>query len=329
MGDELKKWISTFGCWRDGRVRGGAWSSSLEKAEMSKQHFFCQDKDACLIYIRDRREKMREKELNLYEEEPYEKGLNENQENVNATRVNASKIDVRVAELQKESGPSNFGGSKAGFWEEFESLQQQCKHLYSRKEGQRPENKAKNRYKNILPFDHTRVVLRGMGEKPGDDYINANYIHHEEESLGGGKPYKQYIATQGCVGGTRGDFYHMIWQERSLLVVMTTKVMERGKTKCARYWPEVEQTEEYGGYTVTNLTEETSKDYTLREFKVSKGDESRRVFHYHFLGWPDHGTPEDPGSVLNFLHDVNIKQESLGNKIIVDIINIVTTLILI
>ena len=171
------------------------------------------------------------------------------------------------------------------------------------------------RYKNILPFDHTRVVLRGMGEKPGDDYINANYIHHEEESLGcGNKPYKQYIATQGCVGGTRGDFYHMIWQEKSLLVVMTTKVMERGKTKCARYWPEVEQTEEYGGYTVTNLSEETSKDYTLREFSVSKGDETRRIFHYHFLGWPDHGTPEDPGSVLNFLHDVNIKQESLGKS---------------
>ena len=172
------------------------------------------------------------------------------------------------------------------------------------------------RYKNILPFDHTRVVLRGMGEKPGDDYINANYIHHEEESLGGGnKPYKQYIATQGCVGGTRGDFYHMIWQEKSLLVVMTTKVMERGKTKCARYWPEVEQTEEYGGYTVTNLSEETSKDYTLREFSVSKADETRRIFHYHFLGWPDHGTPEDPGSVLNFLHDVNIKQESLGKSL--------------
>merc|ERR1712156_1272424 len=50
---------------------------------------------------------------------------------------------------------------------------------------------------------------------------------------------------------------------------------------------------------------------TLREFSVSKGDETRRIFHYHFLGWPDHGTPEDPGSVLNFLHDVNIKQESL------------------
>jgi len=230
----------------------------------------------------------------------------------NATRVNAGKIDVRVAELQKESGPSSFGGGKAGFWEEFESLQQQeCKHLYSRKEGQKPENKAKNRYKNILPFDHTRVALRGVEDLPGADYINANYIRHEEEPGPGARPLKQYIATQGCVGGTRGHLYHMIWQEHTLLVVMTTKVMERGKQKCARYWPEVDQTEEYGVYSVTNQQEETSKDYTLREFLLTKGEESRRVYHYHFLGWPDHGTPEDPGSVLNFLHDVNIKQESM------------------
>ena len=99
-----------------------------------------------------------------------------------------------------------------------------------------------------------------------------------------------------------------------MLVVMNTKVMERGKTRCARYWPEVGQTEEFGGHTVTNIIEDTSKDYTLREFKVSKGDESRSVFHFHFLGWPDHGAPEDPGSFLKFLHAVNIKQESLGNK---------------
>ena len=89
----------------------------------------------------------------------------------------------------------------------------------------------------------------------------------------------------------------------------------------------MEQTEEYGGYTVTNVTEETSKDYTLREFLVSKGEESRRVFHYHFLGWPDHGTPEDPGSVLNFLHDVNIKQESLGKIIIIVVVVIVVIVV--
>ena len=70
-------------------------------------------------------------------------------------------------------------------------------------------------------------------------------------------------------------------------------------------------------------------DYTLREFLVTKGEESRRVFHYHFLGWPDHGTPEDPGSVLNFLHDVNIKQESLGNITIIFTIIITITIIII
>ena len=146
-----------------------------------------------------------------------------------------------------------------------------------------------HRYKNILPFDHTRVILRDVDDKPGADYINANYINHEDENLAG-KPFKQYIATQGCVSSTRADLWHMIWQEKTLLIVMTTKEVERGKTKCARYWPEPEKTEEYGNYTVVNVSEESSKDYTLREFLVSKKDseeeESRKIFHFHFLGWP-------------------------------------------
>jgi len=237
----------------------------------------------------------------------------------NATRVNAGKIEVRVAELQKESGPSALGGGKAGFWEEFESLQlQEGKNLYSRKEGQKPENKAKNRYKNILPFDHTRVVLNVEEDRPGADYINANYINCEWEGEAGqgGPAYKRYIATQGCVAATRADFWQMVWQEDSRLIVMTTKEVERGKTKCARYWPEPDSGvagEEYGVFRVLCTSQQSSKDYTLREFSVSREgeqDQARTVFHFHFLGWPDHGTPEDPGSVLNFLHDVNLKQES-------------------
>ena len=122
----------------------------------------------------------------------------------NNTRIPASDIGRRVEELQKEyekakdganagmsgsmhNGNGDISGStmtlnsssvssnvKAGFKEEFESLQQQeCKHLFSRKEGQRAENRAKNRYKNILPFDHTRVILVDV-EPDGTDYINAN-----------------------------------------------------------------------------------------------------------------------------------------------------------
>lgn len=92
----------------------------------------------------------------------------------NATRITAATIESRVLILSKET--QNNG--KAGFWEEFEFLQQQeCKHLYTRREGQRAENRQKNRYKNILPFDYTRVVLRGVDSStPGSDYINANII---------------------------------------------------------------------------------------------------------------------------------------------------------
>ncbi|XP_053256788.1 tyrosine-protein phosphatase non-receptor type 11-like isoform X3 [Podarcis raffonei] len=97
----------------------------------------------------------------------------------NATRIIAANIENRVKELNKMADHSE--KAKQGFWEEFEMLQQQeCKFLYPRKEGQRAENKAKNRYKNILPFDTTRVALRDVDESvPGSDYINANYIKNK------------------------------------------------------------------------------------------------------------------------------------------------------
>ncbi|XP_049946820.1 tyrosine-protein phosphatase corkscrew-like [Schistocerca serialis cubense] len=227
----------------------------------------------------------------------------------NATRINASGIESRVRELQKENGQST---GKAGFWEEFESLQQQeCKHLFSRKEGQKPENRNKNRYKNILPFDHTRVKLRDVDPSvPGSEYINANYIRPDDEAGDSGCG-RCYIATQGCLPATTGDFWEMVWQENTRVIVMTTKEVERGKNKCVRYWPEEGQSKDFGRVRVRNLSESSTADYTLREFAVSLGDE-RKVYHYHFQAWPDHGVPSDPGCVLNFLHDVNARQESCG-----------------
>lgn len=232
----------------------------------------------------------------------------------NATRIKASTIENRVKQLSKENGQNS---GKAGFWEEFEHLQQQeCKHLFSRKDGQRPENRAKNRYKNILPFDMTRVKLNDVDpDVPFSDYINANYIKVDDESTLDGHN-KTYIATQGCLQNTISDFWSMVWQGNTRVIVMTTKEVERGKPKCVRYWPDEGQTKEYGKYKLQHISESSNADYTLREFSVTKEGEAepRSVFHYHFTAWPDHGVPSDPGCVLNFLHDVNQRQESIPDS---------------
>lgn len=124
--------------------------------------------------------------------------------------------------------------------------------------------------------------------------------------------YKTYIATQGCLNHTIADFWNMIWQENTRVIVMTTKEIERSKPKCARYWPDQGQTKEWGHAKVTCLTENSTSDYTLREFLFSwKNKEERRIYQYHFQVWPDHGVPSDPGCVLNFLHDVNARQEQI------------------
>lgn len=226
----------------------------------------------------------------------------------NATRINASNIEDRVSELLKENG--NVDG-KGGFWEEFENLQQQeCKHLYKRDEGRKPENRPKNRYKNILPFDHSRVILN-KENGIDTDYVNANYIAGLVEGH-----RKRYIATQGCLPVSVSDFWAMVWQDNCRVIVMTTKETERGRTKCTRYWPDDKQMiKTFGNYSVMLKEEEHTAYYIFREMKVwvdnSEGTEPRSVYQFHYTGWPDHGVPDDPSSVLNILEDVNIKQNHI------------------
>ena len=109
-----------------------------------------------------------------------------------------------------------------------------------------------------------------------------------------------------------------ILREINSFSVMTTKEVERGKPKCQKYWPDLNgAADSFGPFTIKTISEETHHDYILREFLVSKSNnakDERKIFHYHFQAWPDHGVPGDPGCVLNFLHDVNLKQESLEPK---------------
>uniref|UniRef100_A0A8C6SXT1 protein-tyrosine-phosphatase n=2 Tax=Neogobius melanostomus TaxID=47308 RepID=A0A8C6SXT1_9GOBI len=228
----------------------------------------------------------------------------------NATRINAANIENRVRELNKVA--DNSEKPKQGFWEEFEVLQQQeCKLLYPRKEGQKAENKSKNRYKNILPFDTTRVEIRETDpDIPGSDYINANYI----QVSGLINESKVFIATQGCLQNTVPDFWKMVYQENTRVIVMTTKEMERGRNKCVRYWPDLHGTKEYGRILVRNVDERPAQDYILRKLEVTRLDRKepvRYIWHYQYLTWPDHGVPNEPGGVLWFLEEVNRTQSTL------------------
>ncbi|KAM6967733.1 tyrosine-protein phosphatase non-receptor type 6 [Aplochiton taeniatus] len=231
-----------------------------------------------------------------------------------STRVNAADIDSRVRLLDKTAQKDQEGEgdkkSKAGFWEEFDALQKlEAKIKKSREEGQRPENKSKNRYKNILPFNETRVILKDADpDVVGSDYINANYI---KNTLREPEDQKVYIATQGCLSTTINDFWQMVWQEGSRVIVMTTREVEKGRNKCAPYWPEPNSMAERGNYVVTCVSERDATDYKARILEVAPKDQSdspRTIWHYQFLSWPDHGVPQEPGGVLSFLDQVNCKQ---------------------
>ncbi|XP_021251553.1 tyrosine-protein phosphatase non-receptor type 6 isoform X2 [Numida meleagris] len=229
-----------------------------------------------------------------------------------ATRVNAADIENRVHELNKKSLSEET--SKAGFWEEFDSLQkQEAKQLFDRHEGQRPENKSKNRYKNILPFDHSRVILQGRDPNiPGSDYINANYV--KNNLISPDECTKTYIASQGCLDTTVNDFWQMVWQENTHIIVMTTREVEKGRNKCVPYWPEAGSTKEYGPYLVENVGEHDALEYKLRHLCVCPINDSeavREIWQYQYLSWPDHGVPSEPGGVLSFLDQINQKQESI------------------
>lgn len=132
---------------------------------------------------------------------------------------------------------------------------------------------------------------------------------------------KRYIATQGPLATTVNDFWWMVWQENSKVIVMTTKEQERGKNKCVRYWPDKDVDQEppgvrtFGSIRVETLIEKLCVDFNLRELRVSNltdtASEPRVLYQYHFTAWPDHGVPSDPGCVLNFLQEVNLKQEQV------------------
>ncbi|XP_073777797.1 receptor-type tyrosine-protein phosphatase F isoform X10 [Danio rerio] len=159
-------------------------------------------------------------------------------------------------------------------------------------------NKPKNRYANVIAYDHSRVVLTPVDGVPGSDYINSNYID-------GYRKQNAYIATQGPLPETLSDFWRMIWEQRASTIVMMTRLEEKSRVKCDQYWP-IRGTETYGMIQVTMLDAVELATYSVRTFALYKNgsSEKREVRQFQFMAWPDHGVPEYPTPILAFLRRV-------------------------
>ncbi|KAM9587562.1 receptor-type tyrosine-protein phosphatase T-like isoform 2-T2 [Morphnus guianensis] len=159
-------------------------------------------------------------------------------------------------------------------------------------------NQSKNRYKSIIPYDHCRVVLQPSDM--GNGYINASYVDSYRSP-------RFFIAAQGPLPGTVVDFWQMVWQEKTSIIVMLTGLVEQNKTKCEQYWPEQEQV--YGDFTVTLSNTRTTTGLVTRIFCLQKAGCAlpRVVQQLHYLLWPDHGVPRNPAQLLALVDVVNKK----------------------
>uniref|UniRef100_A0A803YNZ0 protein-tyrosine-phosphatase n=1 Tax=Meleagris gallopavo TaxID=9103 RepID=A0A803YNZ0_MELGA len=163
-----------------------------------------------------------------------------------------------------------------------------------------PENRGKNRYNNILPYDTSRVKLSNVDDDPCSDYINASYIP-------GNNFRREYIATQGPLPGTKDEFWKMAWEQNVHNIVMVTQCVEKGRVKCDHYWPLDQDSLYYGDLIVEMLSESVLPEWTIREFKICSEeqlDSTKLIRHFHYTVWPDHGVPETTQSLIQFVRTV-------------------------
>uniref|UniRef100_A0A674ALT5 protein-tyrosine-phosphatase n=1 Tax=Salmo trutta TaxID=8032 RepID=A0A674ALT5_SALTR len=190
---------------------------------------------------------------------------------------------IRVADLLQHITQMKCGQGY-GFKEEYEGLTEGQAAPWET--AKKDDNRNKNRYGNIIAYDHTRVRLQLLDGDPHSDYINANYIDVS--------PMQETVR----------DFWRMIWQENSGSIVMVTNLVEVGRVKCVRYWPD--ETEVYGDVKVTLIETEPLAEYVIRTFTVQKKGhhEIREIRQFHFTSWPDHGVPCYATGLLGFVRQV-------------------------
>ncbi|KAK6288384.1 hypothetical protein J4Q44_G00389160, partial [Coregonus suidteri] len=196
---------------------------------------------------------------------------------------------------------------KKGIYQEYEEIRREPptgSFDYSKK----LSNQIKNRYSDVLCLDQSRVRLCQLCDDNDEtsDYINASFMD-------GYKRSNAYIATQGPLPKTFGDFWRMVWEQMVLIVVMTTRVVERGRVKCGQYWPiEEGRTEQHGLFLVRNTLIQLYQDFRLSHLELHNRQtgETREVSHYLYVSWPDFGVPKCALAMLDFREHVQQRQEA-------------------
>ena len=192
--------------------------------------------------------------------------------------------------------------------QELKAFSDELKTKFSCSEGDRESNRKKNRYKDILPFDYSRVTLSEYPGVPGSDYINANYIK-------GASGSNAYIASQGPLPHTVNDWWRLVVEREVQVIVMACNEQEAGKHKCECYWSEDDTPKQFGMYSVTLLkSREICPDFLVRTMRLSWGEgeseESRTVCQFHYSAWPDHGIPTQVKPLLEMVRLVRDCQAS-------------------
>ncbi|XP_036362485.1 receptor-type tyrosine-protein phosphatase alpha-like isoform X2 [Octopus sinensis] len=200
-----------------------------------------------------------------------------------ATELNKQNILIYVQQKKRKLEP---------FSKDFSDLP--CNLLYPCTEAIKPENKDKNRFQCLLPYDHSRVVLQPDATF-SSDYINASYIHD-----------KKYISTQVPTKKTMVDFWRMIWQQNCSVIVLLTN---NEQPDYVQHLPEVNATLHFGLISVQGVLLMSHKYYTVSKYVIfdpkSKPFVSRTITQYNFTAWPEGMIPAKPEYILNFRQKVN------------------------
>ncbi|XP_058856175.1 receptor-type tyrosine-protein phosphatase U isoform X1 [Acipenser ruthenus] len=202
---------------------------------------------------------------------------------------------VRVADLLQHINQMKTAEGY-GFKQEYESF-------FDGWDVSKKKNKTKGRHDSLLAHDRHRVKLHPLLGDPSSDYINANYIDIRINREGYHRS-NHFIATQGPKQESVYDFWRMVWQENCFSIVMITKLVEVGRVKCCKYWPD--DTEIYGDIKITLLNTETLSEYTVRTFTLERRGYSAKheVHQFHFTSWPEHGVPYHATGLLAFIRRV-------------------------